>query len=127
MMALVFSVVGGTGGAWVGSQSRTAVLESNFASLKETVTSQGTQTRDTLGALTTLVNNTNQKTGEALAANNKDIEGLRRENAALRTEMTRADDKAAEQTKLLELRIDNIKSAVDRIVGELNAERKKKE
>lgn len=120
VLSLFFSVVG----AWAGSQSRTAVLESNFASLKETVTSQGNETRTTLGNLTQRVDSSNQKTGEALAANNKEIENLRRENSALRDDVSRADDKLSDAIKLQELRVDGIGRSIATIQGELNAERK---
>ena len=71
--------------------------------------------------LVTLVNQSNQKNGEALAANGKDIEALRRENDALRTEMARADDKNENAISVQANVVKNIQLGVARLEGELRS------
>jgi hypothetical protein len=130
ILSFAFSIIGSVGGSWVGSQTRTAVIETNVSSLKETVTSQGNETRSAIAGLTTLINSSNSRIGlleTANGARDRQIEGVMRIVDDMKVTMARADDDMRTDIKVQANILKNIQIGIARIEGELNSNRNKKE
>lgn len=119
-IAVAISAVSAFGASYLGTQTKTAVLENSVSSLKETVTSQGNETRLALNALTTLVNNSNKQ-------NASDVSELRTGLIAKDKEiadLNKRYDHLFEYYNLQTSRLDALRDRTSRIEGELNRERK---
>lgn len=131
--------------AYLGTQTRTAVLERAVATVERAIASveatvekyaqqqvaTANEMRGRFDQLSRSVTDAREKTaGEVaelrtnMSAKDREIAEIRRQGEEMKTSIVRGDDRLADAIKLESLRIDNVKSAVSEIKGELNAKRK---
>lgn len=110
-ITLTLSVGGAALGSYMGTQTRTAVLESAVSSMTREM--EGVRTQ--LTGVATLINNTNVKAASDSAKFQSDIDALRAEHNKLR-----------EYYDLQASRLDALRDRLSRIEGEKAAEQNKR-
>ncbi len=127
-VTIALSVGGAALGSYMGTQTKTAVLENavsgmtrEMEGLRGQITGQTNEFRASLSALSTLVNNTNLKAASDGAKFQSDVEAMRRE---IENEQ-RARGQLSEYYELQASRLDAMRDRLSRLEGELKLQPKK--
>jgi uncharacterized protein YoxC len=126
-ISVSLAVGGAVLGSYVGTQTRTAVLErtvdtmtDEMKGLRGQITSQTNEFRGLLDSLATLVNNSNLKTGQDVAKLQSDVDALGR---AIEDRKS-SEDSLKEYYELQASRLDGLRDRLSRLEGELKIPKK---
>jgi hypothetical protein len=106
--------------SYIGTQTKTAVLERAVAGVETSVTDLVREQ----ATLTATINKASIDSARETARLQSDVAAREREIDETKAEMKRADKELFDAIKLQELRVDGIGRSIARIEGEMNAERK---
>lgn len=118
-ITLILSVGGAVLGSYIGTQTRTAVLENAFASLAKEMEGMRTQ----LTGITSMVNNANARNDADISGIQTDLKAKEREIDDLKREIERLRASGEDADKVANLKIESLNGKVATIIGEMNADR----
>lgn len=122
LIGVVLSGISAFVAAYLGTQTKTAVLERAVAGVESNVS----ELKLLIGTLNTTVNNSNLAAARETSALQAAVAAQAKDLADVKDELKDADSNLSEEVRLLNLKIETFGRTIATVQGELNAERRTK-